>query len=145
MIKESDREKYKCVRNKVVAIQDIRFATNKDFWKEIKVINKEDSTLRDGDTFKRSQGRAPKVLVLQMFLSFFSSTQQLCSTRYGKLFCLYTLHRETILGDFKIHWSRWSICLRASTIHSTPRLAKLFNLSLTSGSFPSEWKCASDI
>ena len=45
----SDWEKYKCVRNKVVAMlrrnkrqyfYNLRFATHKDFWKAIKVINK---------------------------------------------------------------------------------------------------------
>ena len=57
-----DWEKYKCIRNKVVAMlrrnkkqffYNLRFSSQKEFWKAVKLINKQDTTipaLQDGTT-----------------------------------------------------------------------------------------------
>ena len=128
-----DWEKYKCVRNMVVAMlrrnkrqyfYNLRFATNKDFWKAIKVINKQDSsipTLRDGDTSVTSNVAKAELLNSFFYKCFCHSSLPLSNPRSRKLPCLHTLHRGAgtgnvvLLGDFKIHWPRLSVCLHAST------------------------------
>jgi hypothetical protein len=68
---EESWNKYKCIRNKVVALlrrgkreyfYNLQFSTTKEFWKAVKVINKQDSnipTLWDDDTpVTSSSGKA---------------------------------------------------------------------------------------
>ena len=70
----SDWEKYMCVQNKVVAMlrwnkrqyfYSLQFATQKDFWKAIKVINKQDTSipaLWDGNTSVTSNNAKAELL-----------------------------------------------------------------------------------
>ena len=82
---EETWNKYKCIRNKVVALlrrgkreyfYNLQFSTTKEFWKAVKVISKQDSnipTLLDSDTPVTScSGKAD--LLNQYFLDYFNHT-----------------------------------------------------------------------
>ena len=161
----SDWEKYQCVRNKVVAMlrrdkrqyfYNLRFATNKQFWKAIKVINKQDTSipaLWDGHTSATSN-IAKAELLNSYFYECFNHTSPslnnpdpldpkscpiniLCTEEQViEMLCSLETTKSTGLDGVS------AIMLRQTASSIAPCLAKLFNLSIATGSFPCEWKCA---
>ena len=157
--------KYKCVRNRVVAMlrtskskyfRNLGHSSQKDFWKAVKLIRRQESSipaLKNGPTLATSN--SDKALLLNEFFyscfndSFCPLTE---TTRLDPSKCpphllcteeevadlLLSLDPAKSTGPDKIS----AIMLRSTAVLIAPSLTKLFNLSITSGRFPTDWKCA---
>ena len=162
---EETWNKYKCIRNKVVALlrrgkreyfYNLQFSTTKEFWKAVKVINKQDSnipTLLDSNTpVTSSSGKAD--LLNQYFLDCFnhnfpplnnptpldpaSCPVSLLCTEEDVSELLHNLNPAKSTGLDGVS----AIMLKSTAPSITASLTKLFNMSIATGCFPREWKCA---
>ena len=160
-----DWEKYRCVRNKVVALlrrnkkqflYNLRFASQKEFWKVIKLINKQDTAipaLWDGNAPVTSNEAKAELLNSFFYECFNHSfpplsdpvpldpetcpTSILCTEeQVYDLLCSLDTTKSTGLDGVS------AFMLKQTAASIAPSLNKLFNLSIASGSFPSDWKCA---
>ena len=161
----SDWEKYKCVRNKVVAMlrrnkrqyfYNLQFATQKDFWKAVKVINKQDTSipvLWDGSASITANNAKAELLNSYFYECFNHSFPPLSNPtpldpdscpdsilcteeRVTELLCSLETTKSTGLDGVS------AIMLKQTAASIVPSLTKLFNISIATGSFPTEWKCA---
>ena len=157
--------RYKSIRNKVVALlrrgkgqffYNLQSSTTKEFWKAIKVINKQESTiptLWDNNTpVTSSSGKAD--LLNRYFLDCFNHSfpplknptpldptccpvSILCTEEeISDLLCNLNPAKSTGLDGVS------AIMLRSTAPAITASLTKLFNMSIATGCFPRDWKCA---
>ena len=157
--------KYKAERNKVVYLlrttkaayfQKLGSSSSKEFWKAVKLVNKRCSSipaLKDGSSLiTTDHGKAQ--LLNDFFHSCFnrscdplSSPDPIESNNCpSDLLCtenqitdlLLSLNTSKSTGPDSIS----ATMLQSTATFIAPSLTKLFNLSITSGCFPSGWKCA---
>ena len=159
-------QKFKLLRNKVVTklrankqrfLAEINPRHPKDFWKMIKVLNPSSSfpTLAtDNSTATDNVEKAN--LLNSTFISHFNNKQPpLASTDLtltdpsasaDNILCskdqVYELLTSIDTTTANGHDDISAIMLKKTALSITPAVTKLFNVSLTSGELPSEWKTA---
>ena len=162
---EAAQTKYKRVRNRVVAMlrisksiyfRNLGCSSQKDFWKAVKLIRREESSipaLKNGPTLATSN--SDKALLLnEFFYSCFNDSfrplteptrldpskcpPHLLCTEEEVMDLLLSLDPAKSTGPDKIS----ATMLRSTAVLIAPSLTKLFNLSIASGRFPTDWKCA---
>ena len=157
--------KYKSERNKVVTqlrkskskyFQNLGKSTQKEFWKAVKLIRKQECSipaLKDGSTLVTSNSSKAQLLN-EFFHNCFNDSfspltnptlldtsrcpPQLLITEEEVTDLLLSLDPAKSTGLDKIS----AVMLRSTAAFIAPSLTKLFNLSLASGRFPTDWKCA---
>ena len=160
--KETIQTKYKSVRNKLVALLrnnkadyfcNLGTCSQKDFRKAINLIRRQDCTipaLKDGSSFVTTNYDKAKLLNFfsaaastapstpQQTLDPNSYPPHLLCTEEEVTYLLLCLDQAKYTGPDKIS----AVMLRSTTAFITPSLTKLFNLSIASGRFQTDWKCA---
>ena len=157
--------KYKSIRNKVVALlrrgkrqyfYNLQFSTNKEFWKAINVINKQDSsipTLWDNDTPVASSSGKADLLNCYFHDCFNHSFPPLKNpTPLDPIGCPASMlcteeEISELLHNLNPAKSTGLDGVSANMLKSTATsiaasLTKLFNMSIATGCFPKDWKCA---
>ena len=159
--------KYKIVRNQVVALlrwnkeqyfHNLQFSTCKEFWKAIKVLNKKECTiptLRDDSTSTPVTSNYGKADLLNRYFHdcFNHSSPPLrelapLDPNSCPVSILCTEEQVTdLLQSLNPAKSTGLDGVSATMVKSTasaivPSLTKLFNVSVATGCFPADWKCA---
>ena len=159
-------QKFKLLRNKVVTklrankqkfLAEINPRHPKDFWKMIKVLNPSSSfpTLAtDNSTATDNVEKAN--LLNSTFISHFNNKQPPLTSAdlpltdpngsVDNILCsedqVYELLTSIDTTTANGHDDISAIMLKKTALSITPAVTKLFNVSLTSGELPSEWKTA---
>ena len=157
-------QKYKRLRNKIVSFlrkkkkeyfNTLATASNKEFWKTIKLLDKNRGTipaLRYHDCTVSQDSEKAEVLN-EFFASCWNTVDQPLSEDHYHCTDLpiYEITPEevfTLTNKLDINKANGPDCISAYMLKATAGsiaspLAKLFNLSLTTGKFPQMWKTAS--
>ena len=157
--------KYKTVRNKVVALlrrskrqyfYNLKYRNHKELWKAVKLINKRDTNipaLWDGHTLLNSNADKANLLNQYFYDCFNRSFPPLSTpTALSPSECpesiqctedevtdlLNSLNPAKSTGLDGVS----AIMLKSTALSIAPSLTKLFNLSIATGCFPTEWKQA---
>ena len=157
--------KYKTVRNQVVALlrlnkeqyfHNLQFSTSREFWKAIKVLNKQDSTIPtlwdDNTPVTSDSGKAD--LLNRYFHDCFnhsfpplkdltpldpnSCPASILCTEEQVTELLQSLNPTKSTGLDGVS----ATMLKSTATAIAPSLTKLFNISIATGCFPKDWKCA---
>ena len=159
-------QKYRAAKNKVTALirlnkkkffQSLRTSDAKNFWKAIKLLTKQDSSVptlvHNGSTFEANSDKANilNTYFHDCFNKNVSALTPLPSTLDPALFPQGYLCTEDEIYDLitELDDSKSTgpdgisvKMLKATVTAITPGLTTLFNLSLSKGIFPAEWKLA---
>ena len=143
-------------KQKADYFRNLGTSSQKEFWKAIKLIRRQDCTipaLKDGSSFATTNYDKAKLLN-NFFCSCFNSSfyppanpatldpnscpPHLLCTEDEVTDLLLCLDPAKSTGPDKIS----AVMLRSTAAFIAPSLTKLFNLSIASGRFPTDWKCA---
>ena len=142
--------------NKQQYFHKLQFSNQKDFWKAIKVLNKQDSTIptlwEDNIPVTTSSGKAD--VLNRFFQDCFNRSfppledsvsldpsncpESILCTEEEIADLLLSLNpaKSTGLDGISATMFKSTACAIA------PSLTKLFNMSISTGKFPTNWKCA---
>ena len=134
----------------------LKFATSKEFWKAVKLVNRQDCTipaLRDDSVLTTSDFGKANFLNNYFYECFNHSFPSLSnpvpldpSDCPASILCIEEFVREMLYSMNPAKSTGLdgvsAFMLKSTATVIAPSLTKLFNLSISSGSFPSAWKNA---